>query len=365
MIYIGNEHIISPIGLTAAENFEAAQQGESALKMHKEFKGNEVSFPFGWMADYTPNSGLTKLESLVLDAVLACLNGKQLENCLLILSTTKGDIDHLQSLDIEKAKPSYLAKRVVSQLSFEMDWTIVSNACISGISAIVLGHDMIQSKQYDHVVVVGADLFSEFTLKGFDSFFALSDTACQPFDSNRKGLSLGEVCASVLISNNRNCYEQVPMELLGGASSNDANHISGPSRNGEGLYRAIQKCLEFTGVKAEDIDVVSGHGTATRYNDDMESIAFNRCGLGDKPLNSLKGYFGHTLGAAGVLEVSMFMQSARQNVMLKTLGCSEPGTTEQLNIQLENKEMPIQTVLKTASGFGGCNGALIFRKIDE
>jgi len=153
------------------------------------------------------------------------------------------------------------------------------------------------------------------------------------------------------------------VEILGGASCNDANHISGPSRSGEGLFRSVTLALKEAYLYPKDIDYISAHGTATMYNDEMEAIAFNRAGLGDTPLNSLKGYFGHTLGASGLLETVIGMHSLNQNTLFASKGFQELGVSEPLNIIEKTTSKKIDTFLKTASGFGGSNTAAVFRKV--
>lgn len=111
-----------------------------------------------------------------------------------------------------------------------------------------------------------------------------------------------------------------------------------------------------------DIDFISAHGTATLFNDEMEAIAMNRLNMQHIPLNSFKGFFGHTLGAAGIIETAMCIQSMRKNVLLKSVGYDECGTSVPLHIIQESKPCNINTVLKTASGFGGCNASLIIQK---
>lgn len=367
MSYIGAEHIISPLGVGASINFEKAQQGISGLKKHPENDHAPSDIPFGIIEDYVQEKGLTKLESLVLQSCqyslsrLKDLSGKW----LMIFCTTKGDIDRLAGGLSEEVRPQYLPRKVESLLEISMDIEVVSNACISGLLGVVLAHDYISTQAYDKVLVVGADVFSEFTCKGFESFMALSDNECKPFDANRTGLSLGEAIATAVVTGDKEDFKSYPKEVLGGASANDANHISGPSRTGEGLYRSICRALKQSSIEVEEIDAISAHGTATRYNDDMESIAFHRMGLTHQPVNSMKGYFGHTLGAAGLLELVMCMQSMDHNEMLATRGCDTPGTTEQINVLTENKVMQLNTVLKTTSGFGGCNAAAVIKKIES
>jgi 3-oxoacyl-[acyl-carrier-protein] synthase-1 len=144
--------------------------------------------------------------------------------------------------------------------------------------------------------------------------------------------------------------------------SNDANHISGPSRTGEELYQAIDQAMRSAGVETGAIDLISAHGTATIYNDEMEAKAITLAGLQDVPVNSLKGYYGHTLGAAGLIESVISLHSMKAGLIIPTLGFSEMGVTKPLNVCRQLEEKPIQHCLKTASGFGGCNAAVIFSK---
>ena len=170
---------------------------------------------------------------------------------------------------------------------------------------MITGMRLIQSGQYDHAVIAGADVISKFVLSGFQSFQAVSQGLCKPFDADRDGINLGEGAATVILSADKPTGEAI--ELVSGAISNDANHISGPSRTGEELYYAINKAMDAAGLKPQDIDFISAHGTATVYNDEMEAKAVTLAGLQHVPLNSLKGFYGHTLGASGLIPVcSMF-----------------------------------------------------------
>lgn len=148
------------------------------------------------------------------------------------------------------------------------------------------------------------------------------------------------------------------MQIVEGASANDANHISGPSRNGDGLFQAIEQTLKNNkGIK---IDHISAHGTATPYNDEMESIAFERANLSDIPVNSLKGYYGHTLGAAGVLETILSIEAAHDNHIIRSAGFEMNGVSGKINVLKEHQSTKVNTILKTASGFGGCNAVALF-----
>jgi 3-oxoacyl-[acyl-carrier-protein] synthase-1 len=149
---------------------------------------------------------------------------------------------------------------------------------------------------------------------------------------------------------------------MGGAISNDANHISGPSRTGEPLYAAINRTFKESGLTPEDIGFISAHGTATIYNDEMEAKAISLSGMEEVPVNSLKGYYGHTLGAAGLIESVIAVESLKANLVIPTKGFVEKGVSKEINICSTLKTLPMKYALKTASGFGGCNAAMVFGK---
>jgi 3-oxoacyl-[acyl-carrier-protein] synthase-1 len=211
------------------------------------------------------------------------------------------------------------------------------------------------------VIVTGCDRFSRFVLSGFQSFQAVADGPCRPFDVARKGINLGEAAATIILSTKE---ENEPLaQLLSGATSNDANHISGPSRTGEELALAINSALSQAGLTSKDIGMISAHGTATLYNDEMESKAFDLAGLLDTPVHSLKGYVGHTLGTAGVLESVMIIESLRRQLLIPSAGFEHIGVPKPINVTRAMQPASLKYVLKTASGFGGCNATAVWAKI--
>jgi len=225
---------------------------------------------------------------------------------------------------------------------------------------ILTGMRLIQGGQYENAVVAGADVISKFVLSGFQSFQAVSAEPCKPFDMDRTGITLGEGAATVVLSSNPEYAGNI--KVLSGAVSNDANHISAPSRTGEELCQAINKTLDAAGVTAADVDFISAHGTATSYNDEMEAKALTLAKLAATPVNSLKGYYGHTLGAAGLVESIISVQSLKQNIVLPTLGFKNMGVPNPINVCTEILQGSFNYCLKTASGFGGCNAAVLFKK---
>lgn len=315
-----------------------------------------------------PKEQHTRLEKMMLVSLADTIAQSKVnitERTGLIISTTKGNIDvleHRNTFPQERAYLGVLGEKIRSFFGFKEDAIIVSNACVSGVLAVAAAKRFINQGRYDHIFVVAGDLATQFILSGFNSFQALSKEPCRPYCKTRTGINIGEVSASVLVTNDNTKLTKESVVIVGEASCNDANHISGPSRTGEGLYRSVQSALKQARLTPNEIDYISAHGTATQFNDEMEAIAFNRANLQNIPLNSLKGYFGHTLGASGLLETIIGMHSLQQNTLFASLGFQELGVSKPLNIIKRTTQKTINTFLKTASGFGGCNTTVIFQK---
>ena len=282
------------------------------------------------------------------------------QNTVLVLSTTKGNVEAIDR-DYNGVGSEYLgdsAQRIAEHFGFTNTPIVVSNACISGLCAQIVAMRSLESGRYDTAVVVGADVQSRFIVSGFQSFKALSQEQCKPFDAERCGLNLGEAAATVIYQRTDSFNDQ--WCALRGAIRNDANHISGPSRTGEGSYRAMRAVLD--GFDINEVGLVNVHGTSTPYNDEMEAIALGRLGLDKTPINTLKGYYGHTMGAAGVLEAVMTMHALDHGVILATRGYNNCGTSVPLDVSSSHRNTNAKAFVKLLSGFGGCNAAMLFKK---
>lgn len=356
-VYLSYGTLISPLGIGIEQHFTALKEGKSGIKEHPQSGFNQEDWYLSKIDAIVDNRFDTLLK-LALEELKKSYSADFLSNekTLFIVSSTKGNIDALPN-DV-----FHSTREIIKQeTNNPNEIVIISNACISGVIAINNAADYIQYSDYENVIVIGIDIVSDFVLYGFQSLFAMSTIPTKPFDKNRKGISLGEACGIVVASKNK--PTRFAVNYLGGSTSNDANHISGPSRTGEGLVRTITKTIAKTSIASSDIDFVSAHGTGTLYNDEMESIAFSRTNLQHKPINSLKGVFGHTLGAAGVIETIVSMLSLEHQILFKSIGFEETGTSHLLNIITETHPSKLQTILKTASGFGGGNALLILNKL--
>lgn len=349
----------------------AAGDGNQTISAIASYQsGLRYNEAYGMIAGIIPDKqkieGCTELESLMISQIGKVLDESGLSladsSVRLVISTTKGNVALLEGNTDNLPEDAFLyatAKKVGAYFNAATRPMVISNACISGVSAIVVGRRLILAGQCDHVIVVGCDMLCEFITTGFASFKSISSSNCRPYDAARNGLNLGEACACVLLTSDRSKAKQPYMRLEGGSVTNDANHISGPSRTGDGLYYAISNAMKEAGVTPSDIGFVNTHGTATAYNDEMESKAVTWAELADTPLNSVKGYIGHTLGASGVVETLICLNELREKTVYGTYGFSEMGVPCPVNISSEHRPLEIQRCVKTASGFGGCNAAIV------
>jgi 3-oxoacyl-[acyl-carrier-protein] synthase I len=356
------DNIVSPLGYTTAENYSQLRQGVSGVRLQDAGRWSDEAIYAGEIQTLLREPDQSRFERMSLQALQPVLAKTTLppEKTLFILSTTKGNIEQLEQ-DLPRLHlhetADYLAQAVGLKHSL-----VVSNACISGVLALVVAKRYLEAGVYDHAVVLGADVLSRFVVSGFHSLHALSAGPCRPFDAQRTGINLGEAAAVMVLTTDAGLARGERIRLRGAGVSNDANHISGPSRTGQELAQAIGQALRASDLTAGAIDAVYAHGTATVYNDEMEAKAFDLAGLAAVPVNSLKGYYGHTLGAAGVLETILAAQSLHHHEMVPTRGFETLGVSRPINVCATLQSLPGNRILKTASGFGGCNAALILEK---
>lgn len=377
MAYIIADNIISPLGETSEENYLSVKSGRSGIRA---YEPGTCNIPEGFNASLL----FEDFETLALKSAQKAIGNaqknianeqKNIGNAQLelkgkrtafILSSTKGNIEENISL-------ADSAQRIASQLGIDTKPIVVCNACISGLSALILGNRLIDSGLYDAAIVCGCDTPRQFILSGFQSLKALSPEPCRPFDMERMGLNLGEAAATLILS--KNPLQGNSWRMGDGFIRNDAFHISTPSKTADGLYLSLQRTLEsYTkeiSSACEQIDLkahlafINAHGTATLFNDQMESVAIGRAGLSDLPANAYKSFWGHTMGAAGILETIISMKAIDDDTILGTRGFSELGVSGKMNICAENRPTDKKGFIKMLSGFGGCNATIWAAKNPE
>ena len=365
MINVLATNITSPLGFTTEQNYQAVLSGSSALKRYEGLWGPAEPFAASLFSEEQRTAltieGYTFFEALAIRSIREALTHTHLdlasERIVLILSTTKGNIE---ALGEERYYPSKAAQRIAEAIGLTTKPIVVCNACVSGLSAQLLANHLLSANVYDYAIAVGAEVQSKFIVSGFQSLKAVSEEPCRPFDIERNGLNPGEAAATIVFARNADGERWC---LMDGATCNDAYHNVSPSPQGEGLTNAINAVL--AGQDKSRLATVCVHGTATLYNDQMESKAIERANLSDVPLSALKGYYGHTMGAAGVLETILTMRATDDGIILPSKGFTEPGVSGKVSISSELKKTDKRAFLKLMSGFGGCNVAAMYEKTKD
>lgn len=394
MAYVLADNIISPLGNTSEENYQQVKAGKSGIRTYEPgshgipegftasllpdeeqsvivkddgqgipSKGTKLTFKHGDFEQLAIASAKLAMEQASIKQASVPSSAAQTSETLdwsgdravFILSSTKGAIESSGDL-------SSSAQRIAQHLGITTTPIVVCNACISGLSALILGSRLIEEGKYDYAVVCGVDCPDRFIISGFQSLKALSTIPCRPFDIERFGLNLGEAAATMVLGKEARLSpkEDRTWQIGNGFVKNDAFHISAPSKTAEGLYAALSETLRKTYL--HDLAFINAHGTATLFNDQMESIAIERAGLSSIPTNALKGYFGHTLGAAGILETIISMKAIDDHTILGTRGFEELGVSGKVNVSAVSLPTDKHAFIKMLSGFGGCNATLLASK---
>ena len=293
----------------------------------------------------------------------------QAERIGLVLSTTKANIEALERVadgrpcsDIARRhlQANLLATDLANAHGARGPVQCVSVACVSGLIAIQQGAKLIQRGAADAVFVVGVDHLSAFVVAGFTSLKAIDPIGCRPFDRDRSGLSPGEAGAAVVLVRKDDDASSA-IAVRGWGTSNDANHMTGPSRDGSGLAQAIRVALNSAELRPTEVDYVNAHGTGTPYNDAMESMAMRTVfGESCPPVSGTKGMLGHTLGAAGVVETIICILAIENQLLPGTprLSVAADGAPATL-LHEPRPAHRLRHILKLNTGFGGINGALV------
>ncbi len=323
-----------------------------------------------WIDGLESAGGRSRLFPL-LEMLLARL-GPVPADTRLLTATTKGCVDTFENVrrgrggemaDVPLSAP---AEWLASRLGLSRPGLNFNAACASSTAAIARAAALVHSGRADAVLVVCMDLVSEFVFSGFSALQALDPAGCRPFDRDRAGLSLGEGGAALLLMSPEHARrEGMPTlgTVAGWGAANDATHITAPARDGCGLVQATLQAISKAGIAPADISAINAHGTGTVYNDLMELTAF-RTVFGGRalPVHSVKGAIGHTLGAAGGIEVALGLRSLSARTVPPTAGFREPEIGAEGLVSASAQPVDGDYLLTTNSGFGGVNAALVLKR---
>jgi 3-oxoacyl-[acyl-carrier-protein] synthase II len=386
--------VVTGIGLLTSnadsvEGFTVAlREGRSGVKEITRFdtgwpfrQGGEVELP---AEDQDPK--LDRVSELALAAARRAvadsgLGPSALERAGLCVGTSRGPALSLERLlrpalaDDKEALfaevPFYsIARNIARQLGLSGPIATVTMACVSSSLAIGRACDVIRSARTPIMLAGGADSLTTLSFSGFSVLRAMTRSACRPFDRRRDGMILGEGAGILVLEDldhARARGAQVYAEICGWGSAGDAHHATSPHPQGRGLVGAIKSALREARVPVDDIDHANLHGTGTAANDPAECQAMRQV-FGDRcdrlPVNSLKPLIGHTLGAAGVLELTGSILGMRGGFVPPTLNYEEPDPSCNLNVvRGRAREQRTRVLLSTKSAFGGANVAIVARQM--
>ena len=369
-IWITDANTVTPYGNDLEDLWEGLLSGESQIKQVNRFP---VDRYYAGMAACIPDLELNSQRSMVYDLIDRLLDNASPvpPDTFLITASTKAGIDKVldsystgETCSSESFLP-YIADYISDKLSVTGENLNISAACASSTIAIAKGAALIEIGRCDSVLVCCFDLVTEFVFSGFCSLQAMSPVPCKPFDKNRKGMSIGEGAAFLLLMNSEKAKELDKKNkgtLLGWAVTNDATHITRPDQRGDGLSLAIYKSLVRANITADSVSAICAHGTGTLYNDSMELASYKKVfGKRELPVFSVKGAIGHTLGAAGGIEAAISLKCLSQDIVPPTVGFSEPEEGASM-LNNEAVRTDISYILSTNSGFNGVNGAVVLGK---
>jgi 3-oxoacyl-[acyl-carrier-protein] synthase II len=345
--------------------------GETSIKPVRRFPVERYTCRIASLMEDLTRSGGQSLIHALLNSLFR-KTGTVPSDAYLVTATTKAGIDNLERLrqnipaDLNDILLTSIPDIVSKKLGLEGLAINISAACASSAIAVARGAALIATGRADAVLVCCLDVVTEFVFSGFSSLGALSPVPCMPFDRERKGLSLGEGAAALmLMSRERAEHEGMPHlgTVSGWGIAGDAHHITAPARDGRGLIKAVRLALHNAMLKEEDISVISAHGTGTVYNDLMELTVFRHLlGHRNVPVYSVKGAIGHTMGAAGGIEVALGLKTLSEQVVPPTVGLSNPEDDAAGLVSTCARGMKGDYLLTTNSGFGGTNAAIILKR---
>jgi len=351
--------------------WEGLLSGKSAVAKLKRF--STASF-LCHNAATIPALSLLKQDSLVTQMLKMILT-KDLKiiprDAFLILATTVGEIDLLEKAVLKKSNPpeesklTHLLKKVKQLAKIKEEGMLISCACASSSTALAEAARIIESGKKDCVLVVAADAVTEFVFSGFSALMALDKDQAKPFDKNRTGLSLGEAAGFVLLMSPARAKKEKRKALAriaGWALSCDANHMTGPAKNAQGLIQALTEALKKARLPLGKIGCICSHGTGTLYNDAMELLAFKNIFRDKiKPVYSIKGGTGHTLGSAGLIETILALKVLREKIVPPTVGLKNIDPQAKGWVSPFAKRLKQANIILNNCGFGGINAALIIQ----
>ncbi|MFP3999010.1 MAG: beta-ketoacyl synthase N-terminal-like domain-containing protein [Desulfobacterales bacterium] len=367
-IYITGIGIISALGRGCGQTAAALGENKSGLGPLTLFPA-AASLPVGEIRQAPAYPGIPRTHRIALaaaeDALDAC--GGKIPEAVVMGVTTGGMPETELMLKSGADEPDLykyhaagsVAETVARICGCKGPVFTVSTACSSGAVAVALAIRLLQSGTVGSVLAGGADALCRMTYHGFNALQLLSATGAKPFDKDRDGMSLSEAAAMLFLESGSSLPENAKAEMLGFGLSCDAYHAAAPHPEGRGAFQAMKSAISHAGLEPTDIDYVNLHGTGTINNDAAEAQAVNNLfGSSMPPLSSVKGAAGHSLAAAGAVELAISAISVSKGLVPANYGFKTRDPELGISPQSKPGTRQVRTVLSNSFGFGGNNAAL-------
>jgi 3-oxoacyl-(acyl-carrier-protein) synthase len=363
--------IISALGSGPACHLRALKSGQKGLRPLSLFTvPPDALFPVGEVPTIHSSDILPRTHQLACSAADQAMSGRREPPDAIVLGVTTGGMQITEDLLAKKVhSPEAFRNHAVNSVTEELarrygccgPLITISTACSSGAAAIKLAVDMLRCGMARRVLAGGADGLCRLTYFGFHSLQLLDPAGSRPLDLERRGMSIADGAAMLLLSTE--AVDASGICILGGGFSCDAHHPSAPHPEGQGAFAAMRAALADAGVSPGDIDYVNLHGTGTFENDRSEALAVNRL-FDRKPpaVSSIKGSVGHSLAASGAIEAVVTALCAEHGVVPANVGVNTVDSDLNLTPAIEPIDRPVNTALSNSFGFGGNNAALVIGK---
>jgi len=367
-VYISGMGIISSLGKGISKTGEALQKSLVGIKPLNLFStASNQPLPVGEAVGPIEDKLLPRTHQLArLAADQAMAKSRQAPDAV-VMGVTTGGMLTTEALLRDKVRDPELfnlhatgsvAEDIARRYCCTGPALTVSTACSSGAAAIKIALEMLRCGSFKRILAGGADSLCRLTYYGFYALQLVDPDGARPFDQHRRGMSVAEGAAVLLlVANDRH---HAVAEILGAGLSCDAYHPATPHPRGQGALAAMQAAIEDAGISKADIDYINLHGTGTLDNDLSEAAAVNTLYQRHQPrMSSVKGAFGHSLAAAGAIEAVVAAISISNSLIPATVGCTRPDPDLKLHPVIQPTQKPISTVLSNSFGFGGNNAAIV------
>lgn len=369
-VYIAGMGLISPIGHGVSQTKDSIKKAKKGIKPLSLFPTPQKEpLPVGEISESFEINDIPRTHRLALIAAKeAMADFKDIPDAVVVGVTTGGMAiteEHLKTGNRDPKSFKYhstgsVAEYIACEYQCKGPVITVSTACSSGTVAVKIALEMLRAGKAKKILVGGADSLCRLTYYGFSSLQLIDPAGARPLDRNRRGMSVGEGAAMMLLVSDEDVPDNAIAEILGAGLSCDAYHPVAPHPEGEGAIRAMLLAIKDANISPSDIDYVNLHGTGTLDNDLSEAKALNAVFGNKKPqLSSLKGAIGHSLAASGAIEAVISAISISDGLIPANIGCDIPDPELDLNPVMKLSEEDVEIVLSNSFGFGGNNASLV------